>query len=361
MKIQPTAADLRTLAPPGAGSVRQPQAPAPSDPSDRVELLGVDRQAEAPEVRIHHLKGWARAGLFVAAALAGVAGLAGCAATPSTPPSSTTCTAVPAAEGNQAAAAMQSQSQTGSMEFQVVPEGLGRIDLIRQTESKSTTDSDGNTSTTEEDVAYSPFGVYLGNGLFHDTNGNLSLVPGLAFQEGFAPAPSSTICFDGPWGADYQVAPDGQGVTLDGPWGSDFTVTRDGQVTKVDGPWGNDHEVTAQGDTVKVDGPWSKDYKITRSGDTIKSDGPWGDDYTVQKDGDRTQVDGPWGRDYTIQREGNTINVSGPWGSKVSIVREGDTLTVKVPWSADYKIIREGDSVRVDGPWGVDSTTTWGR
>ena len=30
MKIQPTAADLRTLAPPGAGSVRQPQAPAPS-------------------------------------------------------------------------------------------------------------------------------------------------------------------------------------------------------------------------------------------------------------------------------------------------------------------------------------------
>lgn len=47
-----------------------------------------------------------------------------------------------------------------------------RIDIIRQT--KDATDINGN--TVKEDVAYSPIGYKLGNGMFYDLNGNLAFL-----------------------------------------------------------------------------------------------------------------------------------------------------------------------------------------
>ena len=351
MTIQPAFA---RSAPPGS-TVRVPS-PAPSG---SVEAVQVDLRAEAPPEEGPSLGTAARLGL-VALAVAGVAGLAGCDPAPSTPAPPSVCKAVPAQAGNQAAAALEAQSAAGSMEFQVVPEGLGRVDLLRQTETKTSRDLDGHRTTRQEDVPHSPFGVYLGEGLFHDTNGNLSLVPALAFPD-FAPAGSSTVCFDGPWGLDYQVSPQAGAVRLDGPWGADFDVTRQGELTRIDGPAGADHAIVKSGDTVQVDGPWGRDYTLTRTGDTIRSNWPWNDDYTITRTGETTRVDGPWSRDFTIRREGNRIIVDGPWGNDTTLTRDGDRIVVDGPSARDYTLRREGDTLRIEGRWIDKSTTTYGR
>lgn len=283
-------------------------------------------------------------GALVALGLAGMAVLSGCTSEPPVSGPESLCSdSVPAPP-----TVPEHLTDHHDMQYRELAPGTVRIDLIRQTEE----DSDGD----EDPVALSPFGVYLGSGVFHDTNGNVSLVPELAFGEQLSPEQATRICVDGPWAGDYTIHHQQDGTTqVKGPWTS-VTVTRDGDVALVKGPFGQEYRFTEGDGRVALDGPWHSDFTFTRQNGEIRADGPWSFDYTVKQEGNVTRFDGPWTNDFTIERNGDTLRVDGPWSADYTVTRTENSLHVDGPWSADYTATRNGDTVTVEGPWSDDHT-----
>ena len=148
-------------------------------------------------------RNWGKIALVGLGAAVAIGGLTGC-SSPSTPPPVSQCTSTD----------FTASTSDGEFRVEVVPQDLGTVDLVRNTTTE--TDSEGDTETV--DVPLSDVGIYLGDGIFFDSNGNLSLIPARAFGVQVTPSDATTI----------QYQPQG--------WGNDLTIRRDGRGTaSVDG------------------------------------------------------------------------------------------------------------------------------
>ncbi|MGE0488916.1 MAG: hypothetical protein AB7S38_06845 [Vulcanimicrobiota bacterium] len=312
---------LRHAPPPGTGlPFREPQ----KIELDTVRLGAGEDHPEAPG-----LSAWQKA---VAGLCAGVAGLTGIAGAAHAAPATSLVT--------------QAINQTDGLAVTVLPHGTPRVDLLRQTELRS--NAGRGAGSDERDVAYSDVGVDLGHGIFHDANGNLSLVPSLAAGWGEGVSDFRQVNLDIPMGYDQSVARFGNTVhhkespyrrniyvatrdrlelqNRDGE--SAYEVLRDG--VQFRDPDGNlNWRVTETNGVVHVDGPGSDDYQVDYHTGLIRVDGQrrhntisynehrmaiegTGSDVTVDRGRDRTEVDGGLFEDYTITRTGTTTATEGP-------------------------------------------------
>jgi hypothetical protein len=114
-----------------------------------------------------------------------------------------------------------------SPEVAWVPEDMVRLDVVRRTETRTSTGPDGTTRTEIVPVPLSEYGVALGNGLFYDLNGNLSLVPLLAFYAPVAGAALAGFSVDPPGPLNTtRVSRQGDRTTIDPPGPFDQTVVQ---------------------------------------------------------------------------------------------------------------------------------------
>ncbi len=228
---------------------------------------------------------------------------------------------------------------------------IPRIGLYRA----STTDDEGET----KDLPYSPVGLHLGKGLFHDTNGNLSVVPHLALSEPGA------------------VVPEFSRATIDGPgWGDAVTVEKTATGWKVDGFWWNDFTIEGEGESSVMDGPSWDEVRFSQTGDTTLADGPlWGDysvkwnsagfvvqfpltSFKVDIEQDSLEVTGPLGFSTEVERSGNEMLIDGPvWFDTTKVTRKPDRIEIDKPgpWNT-YWVTHEGNRIETDGPLWSDHT-----
>ena len=328
MKIQVNLnpSSLKNTAPPGADKTAAPKPEV--DRSDAVELRFNESGPEQGGLSL-----WQK---VLAGGMAGVAGLTAVAPSAQAAPIDQLVT--------------QAISQSDGLEVTVIPPGTARVDILRKTEQRY---NPGRTAGDDtRDVPYSDVGVHLGRGLFHDANGNLSLIPTLA----------------GGWTED--AISDFTRVELDIP-GYDENVTRFGETTHhkgsrysrnvyVETPDGQ-MEVHHKGDMTKYEvlqdeiqfrGEQGLEWRITQAGNRVSVDGPGEDDYTLTYS--PTGIDVLGNRvantittsDTQVQIKGSgpdaTITRSGPGGSTTQIERSG-------PFN-DYTIVREGNIIRIDAP-----------
>lgn len=152
LDTRPSAARLARLSP--VATNKAPQATSP-DSYVPGPPAAAEPQAKAKD---HGPKGWTKAILATSLAASAFAGLA------------------PSAHAAVAAVQMQTQTHeaTNGMEVIVLPRNTPRLDIFQA--GKRGIDRDVNPNE------YSLVGLSLGNGLFQDTQGNLSVVPFLAYD-----------------------------------------------------------------------------------------------------------------------------------------------------------------------------------
>ncbi|MEW6282618.1 MAG: hypothetical protein AB1758_28675 [Candidatus Eremiobacterota bacterium] len=341
--IAPGPTSPLTSAPPAG----RPKPVLPGEPPPEPQDLAAIQAAEevAPQKRSHD---WAKAAAVGALVVVGAGLLAGCG--PAPPPVTQTVTSNLPAAGISVDANHQ-----GDLGVEVLPPGTARIDLHRETRTER--DSDGDSHT--EDVPYSPVGVYLGNGIFLDTNGNLSLLPERAFEDSDRGAAVGSVEVDGAglWD-NVSVTRDGNRVIVSAPGpANDYTFTHEGNRVQMDGPLWGDVTITREGDHLLVDGPLWGDFHINRSENQVRVTGPAFLGYTITRQGDTLDVDGPLWSDVRIARQGDTIRVDGPAWADMTIRQIGTTTRLEGP-GFSYNVTRDGNSVRTDGPawddWDID-------
>ncbi len=249
-------------------------------------------------------------------------------------------------------------AQTGELSVELAPVEEGRVDLLRQ----GSTGEDGSTQL----APLSPFGVELGDGVFFDLNGNLSLVATRAFQEAREGDYSQVRVDPYGWnnetevrirGERLSVVPPGFGttttmeldssqITVSPPgFSNDYTITRRGDRTVIDPPgFNNSIEVFHGERSIVIDPPGFNNSITIRKDDNSLRVNPtgWGWDQTVvRRDGDTMTIDPDgWFNNTTIHQDGNRTTYNPPgWRDSVTVNRgERDTTIDRYGWSDDVTI-----------------------
>ena len=327
MKVQPklNPTTLKNAAPPGA---EKTAAPGPqTESSDAVELRFNESGPTA-----EGLSTWQK---VLAGGMVGIAGFTALAPTASAAPLDQLVT--------------QSISQTDGLEVTVIPPGTARVDILRKQEHRH---NHGRTAgNNERDVPYSDVGVHLGRGLFHDSNGNLSLIPTLAggWKED-AISDFTRVELDIP-GYDENVTRFGDTVHhKDGRYSRNVYVeTTDGQLEVHRKDDMTKYEVLENGIQIRTE--QGLEWRITQNGNTLNVDGPEKDDYSLTYS--------PTGIDVVGQRVANTISTSPTRvqvkgsGSDITVSKSGAGVVTQIEQSGpfnDYTIVRNGNTIRIDAP-----------
>ena len=234
--------------------------------------------------------------------------------------------------------------EKSGLEVMVLPHGTPRIELIRKTR---TTPFDH----LPESLPDRPVGVHLGAGIFHDSNGNLFLVPSLAagWKDGVT---------------------DFKRVEAEVPLAWDDTVSRySNTVHFKDSPYdrtvyvelGNETEVHHQGRKIGR-------YKVYNDGVEWKGQGERNRIAVIQQKDGRVFVDGPINHnarlkfspgeidvdalvfDHTVRHDSQSITVRGG-GSNFDVRRSGDGKFTRVDsgYFSQHNISRHGDVIRTQG------------
>lgn len=324
------ASSMAHSAPPGAKNLATPPEKAP-------DVVSLTRESSADEKDDQGR--WVKTAAVVGLGLAGIGLLSGC--TPGVPPvNETVTTNLPAAgisvDGNH----------TGSFGVEVLPTGTTRIDLHRETRTE--TDSDGDSHT--ENVDYNPVGVYMGNGVFLDLSGNLSLIPERAFEEIPRGPAASRVEIEPPgiWN-QTTITRNGNTTLVDPAGPGSYTITHEGNQLKVDGPFWADWNFSQQGDTTRADFPLWGNFQVTRTENGARVTGPAFLGYDITRQGNQVNVNGPLWNDYTITRNGSTITVD-PTGPGTIEISQHGTTTRQTGFGYGYNVTRDGNEVKTDGP-----------
>lgn len=228
-----------------------------------------------------------------------------------------------------------------ALKLEIIPNEVGKVDIIRQTHEETDTDINGekDTDTVKDDLQ--PVGLYLGNGLFLDRGMNLSLVPTRIFNEPVIPQDFQEAQIQGQFG---------------GRWNR-TTLTQQGNVTTIQVPG-------ELADQVVENGPNQTTYQlgtffnatrginrltVTREGNQTVVQPPqvagW-ESFTrivISQEGNTTRIHPHWtaGTDITITREGNKVTVNQFLGQRTTIMRAEDgTISVKAPLQTTETIQR---------------------
>ena len=267
-----------------------PDLAAPALPTDQVEISAQQKEGRSPR----WVGALALGGMSVACML-----LTGCGQK-----------LQPEQLGAQLPVQTAQQDAQQALRFEVIPNAVGKVDVIRQTHTEQVSDSDGEGTHSETvDDELQPVGVYLGNGLFLDAGLNLSLVPDRVLHQPVIPQDFQRIDIKGQLGSWSHTAITQQGnqVSIKSPLSFQHTVTRD-----------SENQTTLQLGTFS---PFQKFNRIV-----------------ITRDGNNTTVQGwaPHGLSalsrIDIKQEGNTTTVH-PFGIKglvdTRITRNGDQITVQ--------------------------------
>jgi hypothetical protein len=241
------------------------------------------------------------------------------------------------------------QDAQQALRFEVIPNAVGKVDIIRQThtETDTSTDTDGrsHTSTKTVDDPLQPVGVYLGQGLYLDAGLNLSLVPDRVVHAPVIPQDFNRLEIQGQLGSWSRsvVTQQGNLVTINSPLSFSHTVTRD-----------SENQTTLQLGTFSPLQKFSR-ITITREGNktTVQGWAPAGmgalSRIEITTQGNVTNVH-PFGIaglvDTRITREADKITVQ-PFGGSLSrseIELNGSgQMKVTRPWSFGSQTIQRGD------------------
>lgn len=307
---------LTTLQP--AKKVAPQKEAVPTLPTDEVTL-----SAERPSSKGQAwLRGAALGGLVVATAL-----LSGCGTQLS-----------PDQLGTQLPVQTPEQDAQQALKLEVIPNEVGKVDLIRQTHEETSTDINGeeDTDTVKDDLQ--PVGIYLGNGIFLDRGMNLSLVPTRIFNEPVVPQDFQQVDIQAPGWNRTTLTQQGNQTTIQKRGELPDTVTENSpdQTTYQFGTFFkatrgiNQLTVTRDGNQTIVQPPrvagWESFTRIT-----------------ITQEGNTTRIHPHWtaGTDITITREGNQVTVNRFLSQRTTITRAEDgTITVKTPLQTSETIQR---------------------
>lgn len=232
------------------------------------------------------------------------------------------------------------QDAQQALRFEVIPNAMGKVDIIRQTHTESVPDSDGegtHSETVNDDLQ--PVGVYLGNGLYLDAGLNVSLVPDRVLHQPIIPQDFRQINIQGQLGSWSRntITQQGNQVSIKAPLSFTSTVTRE-----------SDNKTSLQLGTFS---PFQKFNRIE-----------------ITRDGNRTVIQGwaPHGLQalnrIEITQEGNVTNVH-PWGMRglvdTRITRDADKITVQRFGGSlgRTNIELANGQQKISEPWGIGSQT----
>lgn len=349
---------VSTATRPAPGPAVQDAPPPP--PADRVEF-----QADRP---LRKSKAWLGAAALGAMSVAVL--LSGCGTQVS-----------PSQLGATLPRQTPQQDAQQALKFEIIPNAAGKIDIIRQTHTETSTDSEGNTTTETVDDPLQPVGVYLGNGLFLDAGLNLSLVPARVQNGPILPQDFSRAEIQGQLGAWSRstITQNENQVTISSPLSFSHTITRDSedQTTLQLGTFGafqkfNRIVITRNGDSTTIQGWAPRGFEamsrieITQDGNTttVRPFGIRGLVTTdIIREGNEVRVQpfgGALSRTEIKFDETGGATVSRPFGltsQKIQRGEQGLSQTHRGLGSTYSSILQEGDGYRVREP-GLMSTTT---
>ncbi|MBN9419445.1 MAG: hypothetical protein J0I12_28580 [Candidatus Eremiobacteraeota bacterium] len=235
----------------------------------------------------------------------------------------TGCTQAPPVQPIQATTPMPLENP----QLMLLPEGVVRVDLDRSTTTTTSTDSDGNTTSSESDDPYSTVGVYMGGGIFRDTNDNLVFVPQLALGQEVGLT-------------QFQQARLGDS---EGRWFGSPTLTRqaDGSVTT--SRLSPDSFRSTPGSVQTISGRRASDEVVrTNGGLEIRE---WGRArYEIKQNGNGIQVFKYGRQTHTLTRQDNTIHVQKYDRRPDVITQDGGTITVTESYSSRPKTITQTEN-----------------
>lgn len=274
------------------------------------------------------------------------------------------------------------QDAQQSLRFEVIPNAMGKVDIIRQTHTETKEDSDGkgtHTETVNDDLQ--PVGVYLGNGLFLDAGLNVSLVPDRVLHEPMIPQDFSRIDINGQFGSwsHDAITQSGNQVSIKSPLQFRHTVTRDSenQTTLQLGTFSPLQKfskivISRQGNTTTIQG-WAlhgfeatNRIEITQNGN-VTNVHPWGIrglvDTRITRENDKITVQrfgGALGRTNIQLNPQGDQKVSSPFSigsQEISRGQDGMNNTEHGIGTVHSSILRQGDQFQVREP-GIMSSTT---
>ncbi|MBT9588143.1 hypothetical protein IV102_32700 [bacterium] len=262
-------------------------------------------EISAPPTEIKGPSGWKKAVLGGSLALSAFTGLA------------------PTAQAAIAAVQMQPRSATNGMDVTVLPSGTPRLDIF--TAGKHGIDRDVDPDN------YSQVGLSLGNGLFQDTEGNLSVVPFMSYGWNLEARDFQR------YGQTVQYTPSStkreiyseaeKSVTLTGSHGTTvFTRQQDGSLT-VKSPH-DEYTIKSDGMFIRILQEGKQDISILRSGDEIRVlEGQRTFAASSLKDGVITIKSQNGEATVTRSESGIITNIDGRNGFKdAKIIKDGNTF-----------------------------------
>jgi hypothetical protein len=245
----------------------------------------------------------------------------------------------------------QEISETDGLEVTILPRGTARVDLLRKTKPSG--------DNQPYKVGHTDVGVHIGRGVFHDTNGNLVLVPSLAA------------------GWD-DVVTDFTRVEMEIP-GSDDTVTKYGNTTIHKSSSSKREAYVNQGNIMEFHqkGGHESQYEVLNNGVQFRSE-DGGLEWRVTQNGNVVNVDGPGDNDVTVTFAERGIDVVGKNNlhNEITITDsdirvKGDGTDYEVHRSVtgaitevkpsgifnDKTIVRDGGQIRSEGSFGTSRIT----
>ncbi len=298
-------------------------------PPTRPAQVKLEDKVESAAHQDEGLSLWKKA---VLGTMAGVAGFAGIAQTANAAPTQSIVT--------------QDTSAQDGLEVMVLPHNTPRVDLIRKTYERH--DDRGQ----DRKESYSDVGVHLGGGIFHDTNGNLSLVPSLAAGWNDGITDFSQVEATVPLGYDDTISRFGNTVHFkDSPY-SRYVFVELSNRTEIHHR-GDVETYELIGDGVQFRSEPGLLWRVTQGANgTILVDGPGDQDVTlnygrngidvrgqgisnqVHHDANRLAIRGS-GTDYTATRYGNgaLTEIDGGFLNQSSIIRNGDHIRIEGTFS----------------------------
>lgn len=248
----------------------------------------------------------------------------------------TGCTQAPPVEPIQATTPMPLENP----QLMILPEAVPRIDIDRSTSSTTSTDMDGNTTTTESNDPYSPVGTYMGAGIFRDINDNLMFVPQLALgqQVGLTQFQSARLGdSQGRWFASPTLTRQGDGSVTTTRLSPDGFQTDGTSLRTVNGKRTRD-EVVRTPNGLEI-----RDWNRTR--------------YEIKQKGNGVEIYRHGRMTHSLMRQENTIHLQNYNHRPDVITQNGNTITVQEGYGRPQTITQNSHGFSVDYGRRVITTT----
>lgn len=274
------------------------------------------------------------------------------------------------------------QDAQQALRFEVIPNAMGKVDIIRQTHTEQKDDADGkgtHSETVDDDLQ--PVGVYLGNGLYLDAGLNVSLVPDRVLHQPIIPQDFRQINIQGQLGSWSRntITQNGNQVSIRAPLSFTSTVTRNSEnhTTLQLGTFSpfqkfSRIEITREGNKTTIQG-WAlhgleatNRIEITQNGN-VTNVHPWGIsglvDTRITREADKITVQrfgGSLGRTDIQLNPNGSQKISEPWGIGSQTIARGENgmnLSQRGLGTTHSNILQQGDNFQVREP-GILSTTT---